>query len=219
MRLSIAGALVLACAACNSAPEVAETENPTEQANVPPSAGTGKLWVTVQRVQRRTCPSERCGDVGWASFRQGVDALEQRDNWVRITKFYDANCADGRSRYVDAGNAKCEPANGIVDGRFAEWIPANALSNLRPPDPAAQATVDERIVAQSDDFTQYHATFARVAQRLISEGRCTAAEFEEQGGWVKSVTQHRNEPVYFAYCGGMTLANKIYMNAETGAIL
>jgi len=39
------------------------------------------------------------------------------------------------------------------------------------------------------------------------------------GGWLKSVNQYRKEPVYFTYCGGITSANKVYMNAETGMVL
>jgi hypothetical protein len=35
---------------------------------------------------------------------------------------------------------------------------------------------------------------------------------------VKSVTEHADEPVYFAYCGGMTQASRIYLNVKTGAI-
>lgn len=37
------------------------------------------------------------------------------------------------------------------------------------------------------------------------------------GGWVKS-SNHRNQPIYFTYCGGSTVANRLYLNAETGEI-
>ena len=52
---------------------------------------------------------------------------------------------------------------------------------------------------------------------MIQSGRCTAADFEEQGGWMKS-TNHRDAPIYFTYCGGMTVANRIYLDAETGRL-
>ncbi len=98
-------------------------------------------------------------------------------------------------------------------------MPAAALSSNRPPDPAEKATVGECIVALPDDFAQYDATFARVAHRLIGEVRCTAGDFTAQGGWMKSVNEYKNDPVYITYCGGMTIRNRIYMNAETRAVL
>lgn len=182
-----------------------------------PSAGAGRLWVTTPRLARRTCPSERCGVVGQLMFREAANVLERRGQWARITQPYDAACEGGRSTYVDTGNAACAAENGITDGRFAEWVLAANLSPNRPADPAESAAQAERLVAQSDDFTQHRAAFVRAANELIESGRCTPADFEEQGGWMKS-SNHRDEPVYFTYCGGMTIANRIYMNAETGRI-
>jgi hypothetical protein len=188
--------MLLMCGACNSSSEAVAGENMPLSGSAAPGSERNKLYVTVQRVQPRTCPSERCGDVGRTGFRQTRDPLERRDGWVRITKFYDANCAGGRTRYVVAGNARFEATNGIVDSRFAEWVPAAALSSNRPPDPAEKATVGECIVALPDDFAQYHATFARVVHRLIGEVRCTAGDFTAQGGWMKSVNEYKNDPVY-----------------------
>jgi hypothetical protein len=52
---------------------------------------------------------------------------------------------------------------------------------------------------------------------LIGDGRCTAGDFEENGGWMKS-SNNRDEPVYFMYCGGFTAANRIYLDAASGRI-
>jgi hypothetical protein len=79
--------------------------------------------------------------------------------------------------------------------------------------------IDEKLLAQSDDFALYHAQFAGIASKLIAAGRCTEAEFQEQGGFTKSVTLHRTEPVYFVYCGGMSPNNKIYVNGDTGSVV
>ena len=180
-------------------------------------ASAGRLWVTTPRLERRTCPSRQCGVVGQLFFREAANVLETRDGWARITTSYDAACENGRSRYVDTGNAACTPENGISGGRLAEWVLAGSLSSSRPPDPAESAAQAEQLVAQSDDFTQHRAAFVRAANELIERGRCTPADFQEQGGWMKS-SNHRDEPVYFTYCGGMTIANRIYLNAETGRI-
>lgn len=81
---------------------------------------------------------------------------------------------------------------------------------------ADTATVDEGLVAQSDDFGKYRQQFVDIAGRLMADGRCTADEIRDQGGFVKSVTEYRDEPVYFIYCGGMTQSAKLYVNAKTG---
>ncbi len=70
----------------------------------------------------------------------------------------------------------------------------------------------------SDDLSRYESAFVKATTDLVASGRCALADIEENGGWVKSTTTYRNEPVYFVYCGGLTVANRIYLNAETGSI-
>ncbi len=84
-----------------------------------------KYWVTVDRLNRRTCPATNCGVVGGLFFREGVNVLEQKDGWARISKYYNASCVDGKSEYLDEGNSECVPSNGIVEGEFAEWVSFN----------------------------------------------------------------------------------------------
>ncbi len=209
---------LLSATACGPASDN-RADNAAEVTNLSGSTtgDPGRLWVTTPRLERRTCPSERCGVVGQLFFREAANVLERRGDWARITQPYDAACESGRSAHVDAGNASCTAENGITDGRFAEWVQARSLSATRPADPAETASQAERLVRQSDDFTQYRAAFVRAANELIQSGRCTPGDFEEQGGWMKS-SNHRNEPIYFTYCGGMSIANRIYLNAETGRI-
>lgn len=176
-----------------------------------------RFWVTSPRLERRTCPSAQCGVVGQLFFREAAEVFERKGKWVRVSKTYDAACEAGRSKYVDTGEDSCSSANGITNGRFAEWALAENLSQDRPADPAEGASKAERLVAQSDDFSQYRAAFVKAADKLIRNGRCSAADFEEQGGWMKS-SNHRDAPVYFTYCGGMTIANRIYLNANTGEV-
>lgn len=199
-------------------PETADTVTP--EVNESPRAaseGHERLWVTSERLNRRTCPSESCGVVGRLFFREGVTVHAERDGWVQISQPYDASCVGGRSEYVDTGNAACDDANGIVDGQFAEWVSMEYLSETRPPDPAADASGIEELVAGSDDFARYRTTFAEAAEALIAQRRCTERDFRDMGGWVKS-TRHGNQPVYFTYCGGATVANRLYLNADTGEV-
>lgn len=209
MRVTGLFALVFV-AGCNSAPtDSGETGEVSD--------GEGKLWVTSQYIDRHTCASETCGVVGRLSFREGTTILETEGDWARITQPYDASCVNGVSEYVDEGDANCTVDNGIVEGRFAEWVQLADLSPARLADPAETAAENERVVAQSDDFAQHRDAFVTAATQLIADGRCTAAEIEEMGGWVKS-TNERNRAIYFTYCGGMTTANRLYLNVETGEI-
>ncbi|WP_419808593.1 hypothetical protein [Sphingomonas sp.] len=201
-----------------TAPAGVPTAVPMEMADATDPGDAGKSWVITQYADRHSCPSDTCGIVGRLFFREAATPLETKGDWVRVSKVYDASCENGRSQYVDKGNSSCTSENGITNGRFAEWVKANQLSKTRPPDPALSASADESIVADSDDFTQHRKAFAKVAAELIAAGRCTAQDFKEQGGWVKSTNQ-RDQPIYFAYCGGMTAASKIYMNAETGLVM
>jgi hypothetical protein len=176
-----------------------------------------RFWVKSERLNRRTCPSTDCGVVGQFFFREATMVFERRGGWARVTKPYDAACAGGTSEYVDSGKASCDPANGITNGRFSEWVSAEFLSEDRPPDPAADTSGAEELVAGSDDFSRFRTTFAEAAESLIADRRCTQQDFRDMGGWVKS-TNHNNEPIYFTYCGGATTANRLYLNAETGKV-
>lgn len=73
------------------------------------------------------------------------------------------------------------------------------------------------MIAQSDDFNLHRNAFLAAANELISEGTCTPEDFVEMGGWVKS-SNHRDQPVYFTYCGGMTTANRIYVDVSDGRV-
>lgn len=218
MRRHIAfAALVMSGCGSSSDPTPPPTAIDTPAA---PSVGNdggdppGKLWNTKQYADRRTCPSEKCGVLGQLVFREAADPIERRNSWVRTTKYYDGSCVDGRSEYVKKGNAACTAANGFKDGRVAEWVRADQLSEKRPPDPADKATPDEQLVKDSDDFNLYHAQFAILAKKLIADGRCTPSDFTENGAFTKSVNR-QDEPIYFMYCGGYTQANKVTVNVQT----
>ena len=223
--LAAATVLTLLLSGCGGPPVANDKGSAIEEAAVadaaapaePAGSDAGKLWVTSERLQRHSCPSEKCGIVGQLFFREAATVLERKGGWARISKRYDASCSGGRSEYVDKGNAQCVAANGIVDGKLAEWVRAEHLSATRPPDPAKTAAADEKLVAGSDDFGRYRRAFVKAARTLIDDGRCSAGDFEENGGWMKS-SNHRDEPIYFMYCGGFTVANRIYLDASIGRI-
>ena len=175
------------------------------------------VWVTADRLNRRTCPSTNCGIVGTLVFREGTHIYGHDGDWARVSKYYDASCVAGKSEYVDKGNNACSLENGIENGRLAEWVSAFYLADVRPPDPSALAKGRERIIAHSDDFARYRLAFLAAADRLIEARRCTESDFIENGGWVRS-PKYRDKPIYFVFCGGLTVANRLYLDVRSGRV-
>jgi len=73
----------------------------------------------------------------------------------------------------------------------------------------------EQAISGSDDYNKYKTIFINSTKILIQNRKCSISEFEKIGGWVKSQSQ-KNRPIYFTYCGGMKLNNKIYLDASIG---
>ncbi|HBD0438482.1 TPA: hypothetical protein KGM74_004042, partial [Escherichia coli] len=145
-----------------------------------------KLWVVVDRTERHTCPSSKCGVAGKLFFREGVDFLEKKGEWVRITEPYSASCVGGESEYIKEGNKSCTRKNGIVNGKFSEWVKLSDPSSERPSDPAENASGDDTLIKGSDDYRIYKKEFSSAARKLINEGVCTESDFKEIGGWMAS---------------------------------
>lgn len=175
-----------------------------------------ELWVSTDRVARHTCPSVKCGVAGQLMFREGVTVLETKGDWVRVTKPYSASCSGGISEYVKSVNSACVAGNGIIKGMFAEWVPITSLTKDRPADPGEDASGDNALVKSSDDYRLYRTQFAKAARELIDNGTCTAGDFEEVGGWMSSPAQ--GQGMYFMYCGGMTKANRLYLDVRSGKV-
>jgi len=171
-------------------------------------------WNTADRLRRRTCPSTKCGIVGHHYYREKITVFESKNEWARITRYYDASCVDGNSLHINSGDSSCTENNGIVNEKFAEWVSVEFLSEDLPPDPAVDP-VNEVLVNNSDDYELYKDVFVRSATKLVSAGTCKPEDFELSGGWIKSVSSFKDRTVYFTYCGGMDIGNRIYLDAST----
>lgn len=77
--------------------------------------------------------------------------------------------------------------------------------------------VTSEIIESSNDVERYRDEFTLAAATLVEDGRCSVNDFVEMGGWMKS-SNHKSQPIYFTYCGGMRISNRIYLNAATGEI-
>ena len=63
----------------------------------------------------------------------------------------------------------------------------------------------------SDDYDSYSSEFLEASMWLVENDVCKVSDIKENGGWVKSI-EEKAFPVYFTYCGGYHLCNKIYIN-------
>lgn len=70
----------------------------------------------------------------------------------------------------------------------------------------------------SDDYAKYAQVFLKASMALVRSGTCTLKDLRNMGGWVKSTTTYRNHPVYFTYCGGMTISNRLYLDVSNGRV-
>lgn len=75
----------------------------------------------------------------------------------------------------------------------------------------------EKLIGLSDDLEQHREAFIPATTELVENGTCTPSDFIENGGWVRS-TSFGSKAVYFMYCGGSTVANRLYLDTATGKI-
>lgn len=100
-----------------------------------PAQADTRKWVAVDQLERFTCPSLECGMVGRFFFRESLPVLETKDGWSRVSFYRTAGCFDGKSLYVEAGRAECVEENGIVNGKYSEWVQSQFLAQEPPAKP------------------------------------------------------------------------------------
>ena len=123
-----------------------------------------------------------------------IEVLEKQGDWVRISDYI----------VLKEGGPQT-----------AEWVSMSGLSNdeVIISEQESKEILDSYLV-KSDDLKVHQEKFRNTVAKLISEGECDPSDFEELGGWVKSV-KYSNRDVYFIYCGGLSLENKIYLDVNT----
>ncbi len=159
--------------------------------------GSGEHFVTASKLNVRLAPNNDGKITNVLDRGQRVEVFETKGNWARISEYYDGEVEQ-------------------LSGEVARWVygkylstekhQTETLTNLGDPIFAA--------ISSSDDFEAHQDVFVSASKTLINNGRCQLSDFQEVGGWVKSVINHKLEPVYFTYCGGMTNDNRIYLNVE-----
>ncbi|WP_123953620.1 SH3 domain-containing protein [Vibrio crassostreae] len=126
-----------------------------------------------------------------------VEVLEKQGEWARISDYI----------VLKEGGLQT-----------AEWVSMSGLSNdeVIISEKESKEILDSYLV-KSDDLKIHQEKFRNSVAKLISEGECAPSDFEELGGWVKSV-KYSNRDVYFIYCGGLSIENKIYLDVNTNEI-
>lgn len=124
-----------------------------------------------------------------------VTALEKDRGWYRISDYL---------VYKEGGV------------ETAEWLNAQGLSNSEPViQEQERLEILDGYLQKSDDYKRHLDMFREKTQGLLDDNTCEPEDFEELGGWVRSVTyQQRN--VYFIYCGGLEQENKLYLDVDSG---
>lgn len=181
------------------------------------ASATQDYWVKSDRVDRRACPSTQCDLVGQLFFQEKATVFEEKNGWSRISNYYSASCEGGRSEYIDSGNADCVESSEIQGGKFAEWVLREHLGTVRPEYHAKDAEGIHALVKGSDDYRTYKDAFAKATKELLEQGECSEADFQKMDGWMKTRNQ-RSQPVYFTYCGGMNISNKIYLDISSDQV-
>ena len=161
--------------------------------------GSGEHFVTASKLNVRLAPNNDGKITNVLDRGQRVEVFETKGNWARISEYYDGEVEQ-------------------LSGEVARWVYGKYLSTKKHQTETPTNLGDPILAAisSSDDFEAHQDVFVSASKTLINNGRCQLSDFQEVGGWVKSVINHKLEPVYFTYCGGMTNDNRIYLNVENG---
>lgn len=71
------------------------------------------------------------------------------------------------------------------------------------------------LIRSSDDYDEHRSAFVKASRWLFKEKICSAEDFKEMGGWMKSV-EMKEIPVYLTYCGGYKEEYKIFLDVRDG---
>ncbi len=185
----------------------------------PSAAGAPKesaaKWTTSERLNIRSCPSTSCGVTGWMTEGAIVTVYEEHGGWSRIAERSPAMCEGGVSDAIDSGNRECTTENGIVDGYLTRWVSSQHLTDSMPKSVQDSFGCKDGFLKDSDNYNLYSNQFCTATLKLIKSGTCTKRDFEELP-WGASTT--KGERFYFAYCGGMKIENKWYLDVRSGKL-
>jgi hypothetical protein len=154
-------------------------------------------FVNERRLPVRNQPDDSVYPERYLYKSEAITVSEVKNGWGRISAYYT----------LEKG-----------DVEYAEWVKMDGLTDWLP-----IITKEERdemltsYIGKSDNFHRYKEQFFAVTDQLIKEKMCTPQDFEEVQGWMRSIN-YKDRNVYFVYCGGLRVNDKIYFDVDSGDI-
>ncbi|OQQ02878.1 hypothetical protein BK412_13785 [Vibrio campbellii] len=182
-----------------------EPEKPNELAEKPkpimdleaPAPEITEYYVIERRIDVYNKPEHQALVVDSLYKGEKVSVLEKVDGWFRLSDYI---------VYEEGGE------------ETAEWVDSKGLSDAEPViKEHERLEILDGYLQKSDDLKTHLDMFRNKTQQLLDDETCDPSDFEELGGWVRSVT-YKTRNVYFIYCGGLEQENKIYLDVDKGEI-
>ncbi|MFM2624027.1 SH3 domain-containing protein [Vibrio owensii] len=182
-----------------------EPEQPSEPEEKPkpildleaPAPEITEYYVTERRINVYNKPERQALIVDTLYKGEKVSVLEKADGWFRLSDYI---------VYEEGGE------------ETAEWVDSKGLSDAEPViKEQERLEILDGYLQKSDDLKTHLDMFRNKTQQLLDDETCDPSDFEELGGWVRSVT-YKKRNVYFIYCGGLEQENKIYLDVDNGEI-
>ena len=182
-----------------------EPEQPSEPEEKPkpimdleaPAPEITEYYVTERRINVYNKPERQALIVDSLYKGEKVSVLEKADGWFRLSEYI---------VYEEGGE------------ETAEWVDSKGLSDAEPViKEQERLEILDGYLQKSDDLKTHLDMFRNKTQQLLDDETCDPSDFEELGGWVRSVT-YKKRNVYFIYCGGLEQENKIYLDVDKGEI-
>ena len=182
-----------------------EPEQPSEPEEKPkpimdleaPAPEITEYYVTERRINVYNKPEHQALVVDSLYKGEKVSVLEKVDGWFRLSDYI---------VYEEGGE------------ETAEWVDSKGLSDAEPViKEHERLEILDGYLQKSDDLKTHLDMFRNKTQQLLDDETCDPSDFEELGGWVRSVT-YKTRNVYFIYCGGLEQENKIYLDVDKGEI-
>ncbi|MFV8432082.1 SH3 domain-containing protein [Vibrio owensii] len=182
-----------------------EPEQPSEPEEKPkpimdleaPAPEITEYYVTERRINVYNKPEHQALIVDTLYKGEKVSVLEKADGWFRLSDYI---------VYEEGGE------------ETAEWVDSKGLSDAEPViKEQERLEILDGYLQKSDDLKTHLDMFRNKTQQLLDDETCDPSDFEELGGWVRSVT-YKKRNVYFIYCGGLEQENKIYLDVDKGEI-
>ncbi|WP_117234113.1 hypothetical protein [Vibrio maerlii] len=127
-----------------------------------------------------------------------VDTYEESSSFTRITPYI----------VLEEGGEE-----------IANWVNSNKLADEKPTISSKETDeMIEGLIGGSDDYKTYKEIMHQHTEALIKSGRCKHEEFIELDGWMRSIN-YSGRDVYFVYCGGLNVNNKVYLDTNQSKIL